>query len=82
MGQIHVFYYVLIFFTHRAVSHGVQMARLPLVTRVNIDMKRGCNFGCKCQVLTCEITHFSDSKYHVVGFIFTDFCCKFVPLSV
>ena len=35
--------------------------------------KRGCYFGRNCLVLTWEITHFTDSKYHVVGFIFTDF---------
>ena len=34
-----------------------------------VNCKHGCYFGHNCHVLAWEITHFSDSKYHVVGFI-------------
>ncbi len=51
----------------------IQTVRLPLETSVLYKCKRGCFFGRNCHVLTWEITHFSDSKYHVVSFIFTDY---------
>ena len=38
-----------------------------------IEVQMRCYFGRNCHVLMWEITHFSDSKYHIVGFIFTDF---------
>ncbi len=38
-----------------------------------IEVQTRCYFGRNCRVLSWEITHFGDSKYHVVGFIFTDF---------
>ncbi len=41
-------------------------------TTVSVN-KRGCYHGRNCCFGAWENTHFSDSKYHIVGFIFTDF---------
>ena len=47
----------------------------PFKRRVyrRIEVQTRCYFGRNSHVLTWEIIHFIDSKYHVVSFIFTDF---------